>query len=288
MEIGLSTGVFYSKPIREVLPWIARAGFDAVELWTGDPFHLAPFEWREPMEIAAVRKSLRELGLRASSFHAPYSAEADPSEPDPILRKKTVTLLIEAVRAAAAVGARVLIVHGSAAEWAGVAEGERRARIESARETLSLLHQEARTQGVAIALETLLPHLLTANPDLLLALVEPYPKEEVGICFDTGHCFLWRSWPLERVYELLADRVIALHVNDNRGLTDDHLAPGQGKIDWSRWLAALHRSAFSGPFLLEAVLPQETADPLSGLAALRQTALALLGQEPAFAGAESE
>ncbi|WP_018291716.1 sugar phosphate isomerase/epimerase [Verrucomicrobium sp. 3C] len=284
MEIGISTGVFYSKPIREVLPWIARAGFDAVELWTGDPRCRTPFDWREPAEIAAVRRSLRNLGLRATSFHAPYSTETDPSEPDPIHRKNTVALLIEAVRAAAAVEAQALVVHGSAAERAWVPEAERPARIESVRETLSLLHQEARAHGVAIAVETLLPHLLTADPHLLLELVKPYPKEEMGICFDTGHCFLWHSWPLERVYELLGDRVIALHVNDNRGVTDDHLAPGQGKIDWPRWLAALRRSAFSGVFLLEAVLPQETADPLSGLIALRQLTVGLLGHEPAWAG----
>ncbi len=284
MEIGLSTGVFYRKPIREVLSLIARTGFDAVELWTGDPLYRTPFDWRDPEEVAAVRKQLGDLGLRAGSFHAPYSAEADPSEPDPIRRKNTVALLTEAVRTAAAVGARTLVLHGSAAELSRMPEAERPARIDSLRKTLSLLHREARFHGVALAIETLLPHLLTADPHLLLELVEPYPREEVGLCFDTGHCFLWRSWPLERLYELLADRVIALHVNDNRGTSDDHLPPGEGTIDWPAWLAALRRSSFPGVFLLEVVLPPETPDPLSGLAALRRLALALLGREPALAG----
>ncbi len=280
MEIGLSTGVFYSKPVQEVLPLLARAGFEAVELWTGDPFRRIPFDWRDASEVAAVRRLLRDLDLRLSSFHAPYSEEADPSDPDPRRRKRTAGLLTEAVCAAAALGAPTLILHGSAAELARLPEAARSARIEALRESLSLLHREARAQGVALAIETLLPHLFTADAPLLLDLVRPYPRQEVGLCFDTGHCFLWRSWRLERLYEFLSDRVIALHVNDNRGSSDDHLPPGQGKIDWPPWLDALRRSRFSGAFLLEALLPQESADPVAALAALRNQTLALLGTDP--------
>lgn len=281
MEIGLSTGVFYSKPVREVLPLIARAGFRAVEIWSGDPVGRTSFDWRDPMEIETVQKLLQDLDLRVASCHAPYSLDADPSDPDPIRRKRTAALLLEAVRTAAALGAPTLILHGSVAELSQVPEGARSGRIEALRESLSLLHREARSRGVAVAVETLLPHLLTADPHLLGDLVAPYPKEEMGICFDTGHCFLWRSWQLERLYELLADRVIALHVNDNRGAADDHLPPGRGKIDWPAWLAALRRGKFTGVFLLEVVLPQETPNPVEALTKLRNEALALLAEKPA-------
>ncbi|MGD9895923.1 MAG: sugar phosphate isomerase/epimerase family protein [Candidatus Methylacidiphilaceae bacterium] len=276
MEIGLSTGVFYSKPAREVLPLIARAGFSSIELWTGDPAFRTPFDWRNPTEVKDIQIILSRLDLAVASFHAPSTREVDPSVSDPALRESAVALLIQAIRAAAVLRARILVLHGSASELAQVPEGARAARLTALRDSLSVLHQAARSEGIALAVETLLPHLLTADPNVLLELVAPYPKQEVGICFDTGHCFLWRSWPLESLYRLLASRVIALHVNDNRGTTDDHLPPGEGKIGWRRWLAALRRSAFSGVFLLEAVLPQDTPDPVGALAKMRKDALTLL------------
>ncbi|VVM07121.1 sugar phosphate isomerase/epimerase family protein [Methylacidimicrobium tartarophylax] len=278
MEIGISTGVFYSKRIVEILPWIARAGFDSVELWAGDPVNPTPFDWRNPREVEQIQKLLNSLPLRAASFHAPYSKEIDPSHPDPILRKRAVSVLVEAVGVAAALGARTLVLHGSAAELSRVSEAERTARLMSLRESLSHLRQPARSSGVAVAVETLLPHLFTADPYLLLDLVAPYPKTEVGLCFDTGHCSFWRAWRLEELYQILAGRVIALHVNDNCGIYDDHLPPGQGKIDWPPWLTALRRSQFSGVFLLEAVLPQDSSDPAAALRSLRQNGVDLLGK----------
>ncbi|MDD4932922.1 MAG: sugar phosphate isomerase/epimerase [Methylacidiphilaceae bacterium] len=279
MEIGLSTGVFYSKAVQEVLPFVARAGFESVELWTGDPVSRAPFDWRNPREVGQVQKLLKGLDLRAASFHAPYSEEADPSHPDPILQKRTLSLLAEAVEVAAALGARTLVLHGSAVELSHVSEAGRAARLKALRESLAHLHQVARSSGVAVAVETLLPHLFTADPYLLLDLVAPYPNAEVGICFDTGHCSFWRSWRLEQLYEILASRVIALHVNDNRGTYDDHLPPGQGKIDWPPWLTTLRQTGFSGVFLLEVVLAQDASDPVAALEALRQNTLGLLGKE---------
>ncbi|VVM05588.1 hypothetical protein MAMC_00699 [Methylacidimicrobium cyclopophantes] len=278
MELGLSTGVLFSKPVREVLPLIARAGFRAAELWTGDRLGPTPFDWRNSGEIEGVNRLLRELSLRVASFHAPYSTDLDPSDPDPVRRKRTTALLSEAVEAAAALGAPTLVLHGSAAELSRISEAARADRVEALRESLALLHREARSRGVALAIETLLPHLLTADPSLLLELVAPYPKNEVGICFDTGHCFLWRPWPLQQLYEILASRVIALHVNDNRGTADDHLPPGRGKIDWAPWLTALRRGKFAGVFLLEVVLSQETPEPLEALTELRRNVLTLLAK----------
>jgi sugar phosphate isomerase/epimerase len=42
-----------------------------------------------------------------------------------------------------------------------------------------------------------------------------------------------------------------LHVHDNKGHGDDHLPPGDGRIDWTTLLKELAAVNFSGAFILE-------------------------------------
>jgi sugar phosphate isomerase/epimerase len=42
-----------------------------------------------------------------------------------------------------------------------------------------------------------------------------------------------------------------VHASDNHGQYDDHLPPGEGKIDWPKLLAHLNRLHFSGTVILE-------------------------------------
>jgi sugar phosphate isomerase/epimerase len=42
-----------------------------------------------------------------------------------------------------------------------------------------------------------------------------------------------------------------VHASDNRGQFDDHLAPGDGQIDWGRFLRHLDEVQFSGAIILE-------------------------------------
>ena len=42
-----------------------------------------------------------------------------------------------------------------------------------------------------------------------------------------------------------------VHASDNHGQYDDHLPPGDGKIDWGKLLAHLNDLHFRGTFILE-------------------------------------
>jgi len=42
-----------------------------------------------------------------------------------------------------------------------------------------------------------------------------------------------------------------MHATDNHGQRDDHLPPGDGRIDWQRLLRQMTRIGFSGAIILE-------------------------------------
>ena len=80
----------------------------------------------------------------------------------------------------------------------------------------------------------------------------------VGMRFDTGHAALGHHW--DRFIELAGDRLVHVHVNDNRGQFDDHLPPGEGTIDWRHIRETLEQVGFDGWIVLELSCP---AGPLS-------------------------
>ena len=91
--------------------------------------------------------------------------------------------------------------------------------------------------------------------DRVLDEVGDDPEEtNLGICIDAGHAHLSHDAGREPVCEYLeryADPMVHLHLHDNAGERDEHLAPGEGTIDWQRALATLTARGYSGTAVLE-------------------------------------
>lgn len=76
-----------------------------------------------------------------------------------------------------------------------------------------------------------------------------------GYCVDTGHAnkatrFNCNPSPADHI-RMCGNRIIALHLNDNDTLTDQHKIPGTGTIDWNDVLCALDEVGYKGNFNME-------------------------------------
>ena len=75
-----------------------------------------------------------------------------------------------------------------------------------------------------------------------------------GICVDTGHsnkAARFGNPSAADVIRMCGKDIIALHLNDNDGLTDQHKTPATGNIDWTDVFSALEQVGFSGVYNLE-------------------------------------
>lgn len=63
-----------------------------------------------------------------------------------------------------------------------------------------------------------------------------------GAVLDIGHAYI-NQWNLPNVVQQLGKRLIACHLHDNHGLSDDHLPIGQGTINWNVLFVAICSSA---------------------------------------------
>jgi sugar phosphate isomerase/epimerase len=267
-RLGFSTGACVERPILDVLPVLSAAGITGVELGT-PPRHFDPWQGDQ---VETVGRALRDLSIEAVSIHAPFGATLDLADPNPHHRHAAIGAILIAASAIKRLGGRLIVVHPSDIVRHG---HDVDARLADAARSLTLLAENCRHSGLTLVVESPLPHLIGGHPDefrWLLGRLEP----SVRVCLDTGHTTLGNGW--RAFMNVAADRLAHVHANDNHGHWDDHLPPGDGRIDWAEVRASLEAIEFSGWIMLELHCP--AADPGAYFARAMQRSMSLLPPEP--------
>ncbi len=104
-----------------------------------------------------------------------------------------------------------------------------------------ILH--ARHGGVTICVENTMSEM--GDPNYLRAFVDETRLTGLRFNFDIGHANL-SDFPederLEKSFSPLRDFVSSVHLHDNHGVKDEHVAPYEGSIDWPAAIKLLKSS----------------------------------------------
>jgi sugar phosphate isomerase/epimerase len=244
-RIGLSTGCFYNRSILDCLHLIRESGFSTIEVCSS-PTHL---DFRDETAVRQAAERIKELGMEAYSFHAPFAPEIDIASCETAQRASSVAEITKAANAAAILSAHYFVLHPGPENPAAVAAEEQLPRMENVIRSLNQIAQHCNESGIVCALENKLPHLLFGNTSEILWILDGINSAEVGACLDTGHAFL--SGDMYNLIHKLGSRLKLIHAHDNGGTKDDHWPPGDGKIDWPQLLRNLVELDFHGAFILE-------------------------------------
>lgn len=120
------------------------------------------------------------------------------------------------------------------------------------------LSKIAAEYGVKIAVENYgYLHNFYSRINNIVETIIKVGSDNLGICLDTGHANIevYTGRVDESIYESNG-YLLATHVSDNDGLSDQHLFPGKGIIDWKKVFKAFKEIKFSKPLNLE--VPGET------------------------------
>jgi sugar phosphate isomerase/epimerase len=281
--IGLSTGCFHDKPLLECLEPIRASGFSMVEV-VFSPRHL---DYKNPAAVREAALRIEGLGMEAYSFHAPFAGDIDISSPELARREFALDEILRAAESASVLGVHYFVIHPGPENAEIPSREERMVRIENVVSVLNRVAQRCSELGIKCVLENKLPHLLFGSSGDIVWILGGLETTEVGACLDTGHAFLaGELYPL--VYKL-GPHLRMLHVHDNRGHLDDHLPPGEGRIDWGALTRELVMVNFRGAMILELAGSGDPAEVLErarkGRACLRshcrRVAMALGSSRPA-------
>jgi sugar phosphate isomerase/epimerase len=278
-QFGVSTHLYHAQRLcRDHLLEIAAHGFEWVEVFATRTH----FDYHNPAAVADLQQWLAEAGLQLQSIHAPtaegftggrWSGMLSLASGDPEARAHAVRETERALHIARRIPAAVLVAHlGVPRVGAGFGSGpgvpDSRA---AARRSIEELQRIAQPLGVQIALEVIPNQLSRAGS--IVHFVE-HDLDGVGICLDFGHAHL--DGDVIDAVETVSEHLIATHVHDNRGRSDDHLLPFDGTIDWAGTLLAVQKIGYDGPFMFEIVAQGSTKDTLARARTTREQMQQLL------------
>jgi sugar phosphate isomerase/epimerase len=244
-----------------ILDRIARPGFRLVEVFCARQH----FDYRDRGQVADIAAWFKGNDTKLNSLHLPiYMDEAwgtsgqhariTITEVDKTRRIEAIDEIKRGLEIVESIPCPYAILHVG---QSGEAFSER--KMESAMTSIEHLRLFARQRGTSLLLENTPNDLSEA--DRLNGLLHELRFPDLGLCFDSGHAQM--SGNAVEVWEKMAPLVRSTHLHDNDGLKDDHLFPGEGKIDWDALLPAMKNTKGDFPWLLEIHDPSGVEDPVT-------------------------
>lgn len=248
-RLGISTWVYFWKPLEDVLRKIADTGYSTIEIFA-DNCHLDP---RISPDLSAVKDLVSSLHLRVHSLHAPFSG-LDIASLDGGERENSLELIKKSMEFCSEIEGKIVIIHPCSTEISGDYQNYLRAKNKT-EESLCTLATLAEELEIKLAVENL-PNIggwsFGTDVSQLSKLVSNINNPYLGLCLDTGHSFVGKEdVDLSKNVLECGMNLIALHIQDTDGKKDRHWLPGQGIINWAQFMKDLASIDYKGVLTLE-------------------------------------
>lgn len=200
-------------------------------------------------EIAHIKGLLRDFGLALSDIHGSQGVEKCWHSPVEYRRKAGVELVSNRIRMLRELdgdGTVMMHVPNFDVGCTDEARADVRLHFDALCRSLDELMPLLEDTGCAISAENMW------NDDwaLLGELLARYPAERLGICYDSGHANASYNKRIESL-DLVKGRLLAVHLDDNDGMSDQHLPPYYGIVDWDRLAQIIAASSYKRPLNFE-------------------------------------
>jgi sugar phosphate isomerase/epimerase len=96
-----------------------------------------------------------------------------------------------------------------------------------------------------------LENMLELSPDMMAETIDTISDRRVSACFDVGHAHCNSTTPVLNWIDKLGTRIGYVHLHDNNGTSDQHLAIGEGNIPFDFVCKALNEHAPDAIWALE-------------------------------------
>ena len=238
-RIVTTTDVFEDGyPAEQAVDRLASLGYEGIDMgfdyWTfdGSPFLADNYlDWARSLKARADA-----AGIVYTHAHAPGEANSGD-------------MIERSIQASAALGAKYLVVHPVWRDEDGKIIDSKRSFIEVNAAAIGDWLPLAEECGVVLLSENILWGA-SADPRIIADLVKTVDSDYFGWCFDTGHA--WCSGYGPEILKKCSVVPLSLHIQDNDGSGDGHLIPGDGTIDWQKFIDALKAVGYEGDCVMEA------------------------------------
>ncbi len=235
---------FPVAPVLGEIDAIARLGFDYLELAMDPP--MAHYRMLSASR-SAIDRALKDHGLGLICHLPTFLSTADLTAR---LRRASLMEMHDSLEVAALLGAQKVVLHPSMAVGMGAFV------LETVKgylfEFLADMVAAARRLDLTICLENMFPQArIGVAPEDFEPIFDAFPSLKMTL--DTGHANIddRRGRRLKGLVERCGKRIGHLHISDNQGRNDDHLAVGQGTVGFADLVRRLKAAGYDDTVTLE-------------------------------------
>jgi sugar phosphate isomerase/epimerase len=243
---AISTFALIDQPLETAVEQLMHEGWKKIELMCEDG-HRVLLDW----SYSQLAK-LKEAGLRHGvswSLHAPVYT-INPCAANPAERSAGKAVLHRTMDIAEYLNCSYVVLH--AGQEDGPTDGD--AALARCASFLSeVLAERSPASPLMLALENVPPKekLHGVSPSFVRSVVERVGDSRMKILFDVGHAHVFGQNECLSGLRLCLPHLVGMHLNDNLGDYDSHLAIGMGTIPYSRLIELLNSHGFRGNWVIE-------------------------------------
>ena len=234
-DIAISSPWFSMTPVEELAPAIFKE-FSCWEIVAEHKHHLS-------VTGPYLREYLSSHDVELQ-VHAPLS-DINISSFSEKVREASVADVIDTVRMAAGLGAKVVTFHPG--HLSPVAQLDPKRVVRLTKEAVRRIARAGSEHGIPLAMENMpkMRMMTFPGPDELLECID---GTEVGVCLDIGHA---HTTGTVEAFLPLAARFRNIHIHDNNGVWDEHLVLATGSAPLERIASAL-KDTYRHAWVIEA------------------------------------
>ncbi len=250
MRIGFYTSTFNDRPLEEVVEFAASAGFDAIEIDVGG--HI-----KTPERVRAAVTLARDHKLFVSSI----TYFGNQLDSDPAKRSELRARTEEFAEAIGEVGVPIFVIFPGCDDNA-----DDEANYDDFAEFANRLISKTTASGLVFAIENWpgpKDNFIGTTPKGWQELFKRIPDRRFGLEFDPSHLIRIGIDPYAAM-DAVRDRIAILHAKDTAidAVTQQAVGyhgkgwwqyklPGEGLLDWSRFLRQARINGFTGTLSIE-------------------------------------
>ncbi len=182
-------------------------------------------------DLIKIRRFFQEYDLD-KTVHGPFM-DLSLASVDPLVRNLTLKRYKQALEFCKQIYAKNIVFHTG---YSPIFHREHKEQwLERTVSLWKKILPAAVDEGITVAME----NTIEDSPDIPLALIKELDSDYFKACFDVAHYNVFSKDSIRDCLNAYPDIIVEVHISDNSGKFDEHLALGDGNIDFDGFFAQL-------------------------------------------------
>ena len=206
--------------------------------------------------LSKEKEEANKNGIEIYQVHGPWPVDSTTNEK----RQENIKYYKKSIAGTKILGSKYVVIHPLMPN--GWKDEDYNETYEINKETFEEICDFALDYGVNVCIENMpTPNHEFSYTKNLYKFVCDLNRENFFICYDTGHSLVCKENIKETIL-LIKDKLKVFHIHDNNAVSDLHLPPYFGKINWNEFKEAIKEIGFSGSLSLETKVSESCPTPV--------------------------